>query len=65
MTASHDDVMAWERFLRFWSFVYGESTEDQWIASQRANNGDFSWFFRSLHEQVDDFFDLRLNQELS
>ena len=49
--ASHDDVMKWKHFLRYWSFVRGVPGE---FPAQRPVTRSF-----------DVFFDLRLNKLLS
>ena len=53
---SHDDVIKWKHFPRYWSFVpvLWESIGHRWFSSQRSVTRCFEFFF-----------DLRLNKPLS
>ena len=54
-SVSHDDVIKWKHFPRYWPFVKGrETTGHRWILLTKP----VTWSF-------DVFFDLRLNKRLS
>ena len=68
VAVTHDDVIKWKHFPRYWSFVRGIHRPHRWIPLTKASDAGHTGEFpsqRPVTRSFDGFCDLCLNQRLS